>query len=222
MADIKDRIIRIQKALGVNADGIVGPDTLTAAETALGISMVGAPKRPGRVPAPTRDALHSLAPSVKGLEMIISFEVTSERHYARALSKPTWPKGQSGVTIGIGYDLGYNSAKQIEADWGGRIADAFVQDLKGVAGLHGTPARNAARRLARTGIRIRWETARSVFYERTLARFAEDTRDAYEGVDALPHDAQAAMLSLVYNRGTKKKRQPTSGDARSRAGYSPR
>ena len=102
---------------------------------------------------------------------------------------------------------------QIEADWGGRVADAFVQDLKGVSGLRGTPARGAAERLAITGIRIPWEAARRVFYERTLARFAEDTRDAYEGIDILPHDAQAAMLSLVYNRGTKK-----SGSRRGRCG----
>ena len=73
MADIKERIFRIQNALGVSADGIVGPDTLTAAETALGISMVSASKQPDRVPVPTPRCASLACAFVKGLEMIVRF-----------------------------------------------------------------------------------------------------------------------------------------------------
>ncbi|MDH3522535.1 MAG: hypothetical protein OES32_03025 [Acidobacteriota bacterium] len=198
----KERIARIQKALGVTADGVIGPATLTAAELRLGFSMVkesgtGTLKR-------TRDALHSMTPSTKAVEMIVAFEVVGESYYTRRLAKPTWPGGRSGVTIGIGYDIGYNSASQIEADWGGRIPDAYVQDLKGVAGLKGSPARDAAKRLADVGLKVPFDVARSVFHEKTLSRYAKTTLKAYPGVDKLPADAQGGMLSLVYNRGASK------------------
>ena len=35
------------------------------------------------------------------------------------LNQPSeWPGGDSGVTIGIGYDLGYVTIDQFEFDWG--------------------------------------------------------------------------------------------------------
>lgn len=198
----KERIARIQKALGVEPDGLIGPATLTAAEIALGFSMVkkagrGALKRTG-------DALHSLTPSVKAVQMIVGFEVVGESYYRRRLAKPTWPGGKSGVTVGIGYDVGYNTAKQIEADWGGRIPDAYVQDLKGVAGLRGSPARDAAERLAGVGLKVPFDVANNVFSEKTLSRYAKLALKAYPGLDKLPADAQGGMLSLVYNRGASK------------------
>ena len=45
--------------------------------------------------------------------------------------------------------------------------------------------------------------AREVFYVSTLPRYAKDTRGIYPGVENLPADAQGALLSLVYNRGSK-------------------
>jgi hypothetical protein len=33
------------------------------------------------------------------------------------LQPPTWPEGQSGITIGIGYDIGYNSVEVFNQDW---------------------------------------------------------------------------------------------------------
>jgi hypothetical protein len=131
--------------------------------------MVVESEKKGGVPTPTKDALHSMTPSLKGVNLIVDFEVSEESYYGKKLSKPTWPGGQSGVTIGIGYDVGYNSASQVEHDWGGRIPDAFVQDLKGVAGLKGPQARNAAERLAGAGIKVPWEAANAVFNENTLA-----------------------------------------------------
>ena len=45
--------------------------------------------------------------------------MTGEQAYTKKYRKPVWPKGQSGVTIGIGYDVGYASKPQLRADWGG-------------------------------------------------------------------------------------------------------
>ena len=204
MSDLKPRIIRIQKALKVDADGIIGPATLTAAEKALGLEMIKPATKANPVPKPIKGALHSMTPSVKGVNLIIGWEVGSESYYNKRLAKPSWPGGASGVTIGIGYDVGMNTATQVEKDWAGRIPDAYVQDLKGVAGISGVSARDAAKRLANAGIVIPWDAAKAVYSENTLARYAATTLRAYPGVDKLPHDAQAAMLSLVFNRGSSK------------------
>lgn len=50
-------------------------------------------------------------------------------------SKPEWPGGQSGVTIGFGYDLGYVTVDEFESDWGERIRPDAGERLKAVVGL---------------------------------------------------------------------------------------
>ncbi len=69
-----------------------------------------------------------------------------------------------------------------------------------MAGLKGKDAKRVLWRLRR--VSIPFESARQVFYQSSLPRFAEDTRRVYPGVERLPADAQAMLLSLVYNRGT--------------------
>lgn len=41
------------------------------------------------------------------VEMIMIFEVSSKNYYNSSLKAPNWPGGNSGVTIGIGYDLAH-------------------------------------------------------------------------------------------------------------------
>ena len=44
----------------------------------------------------------------KSLDLILEFEVGGgENYYNKFLKNPSWPGEQSGVTIGVGYDLGY-------------------------------------------------------------------------------------------------------------------
>ena len=50
--------------------------------------------------------------SKKSLEMIIHHEIGGRAYYEKKLQAPIWAGGESGVTIGMGYDLGYNSEKQ--------------------------------------------------------------------------------------------------------------
>ena len=45
--------------------------------------------------------------------------------------------------------------------------------------------------------------AKAVFSISTLPRYAASTAKAYPGVEKLLPDAQAALLSLVYNRGAR-------------------
>lgn len=132
-------------------------------------------------------------------ELIVEYETGGRVYYERALTRPTWPKGASGVTIGVGYDLGYNTPQRIAQDWA-HLPSAQVKQLQSVAGLKGAAAKLALPRTA--GIRIAWSDALRVFNERTVPRFARDTLSAFPGLESAPEEVQGVMLSLVFNRGS--------------------
>ncbi len=52
-------------------------------------------------------------------------------------------------------------------------------------------------------IKIGLPLAEAVFYRGTLPRYAASPLKAYPGADELHADAQAGLLSLVFNRGAK-------------------
>lgn len=115
-------------------------------------------------------------------------------------TKPVWPGGQSGVTIGFGYDLGYVTVDQFESDWGELVRRDALPRLAAVVGLRGQKARNRVGTLA--DLRITRRAAEQVFGARTLPLYELRTAQAFPGVEALPEDARGALVSLVYNRGT--------------------
>jgi hypothetical protein len=190
---IKSRLARIQTELGVRADGVLGPETLTALEKILEIA------------PPVRAT--SLECSIGSLAEIVTFEVSSKAVYEKDLRRPTWPGGQSGATIGIGYDLGMTARKQIQADWDDHLAEADLSRLLVAQGITGLPAKTLVKSLS--DVSISFEIAEAVFYQSTLPRFAALTRATYPGVERLPPDAQGMLLSLIYNRGAK-----LTGDSR--------
>ena len=53
--------------------------------------------------------------SKKSLEMIIHHEIGGRAYYDKKLQGPIWAGGESGVTIGFGFDMGYTSEKQFIA-----------------------------------------------------------------------------------------------------------
>jgi GH24 family phage-related lysozyme (muramidase) len=125
------------------------------------------------------------------------------------LNQPSeWPGGDSGVTIGIGYDLGYVTIDQFEFDWGPYFTADQLNRLREAVGKRGIAARNRAPRFA--DIRIKRKDAETVFIERSLPMYALKTEMAFPGITELPQDAQGALVSLVFNRGTS-----MEGDRRS-------
>ena len=182
---LKQRVKKIQQHLGLTADGIIGPVTLTKIEEAIGL----------------KQDSHNLRVSHRGLKAIIKFEISSIAYYTQKLTKAVWPGGRSGATIGIGYDLGYASKTQIEDDWQGLVSRATLKQIIRATGKKGKSGKREASRLRQARINIPYKAAKEVFYKRTLPKYAKQTRKAYPGVEDLPADAQAMLLSLVYNRG---------------------
>lgn len=186
-ADLFTHIVSIQIFLRSTRTGVLDPETLTKIENFLSIKM------------PPLPVGSSMRVSKKALEMLIAFEVSSETQYNKKYQKPIWPGGESGVTIGIGYDLGFNNKSSIISAWGPFVSQQTLDILCAVAGLTGIKAKNA---LSGTKtVVIDYQTALSVFYQTTLPSFARRTKKLYPGIEKLPPDAQGALLSLVYNRG---------------------
>ena len=142
--------------------------------------------------------------SQRSVDLMINYEVGGEAHFRTNLRYVTYPGGASGPTFGIGYDAGYKSANQIEADWKPYVSARDLRLLKSVAGIKGPAAREAAQRLKEQGVTIAWQDAMKVFLNRTLPRFAEKLRSTYPGSEELEPDAAGSLLSLIFNRGENK------------------
>lgn len=138
--------------------------------------------------------------SQKSLEMQIAHEIVSEQYYNRHLRRPYWPGGDSGVTIGIGYDLGYHSPEEIQNDWSPNISVTKLRALRALSGIKGKRAQAAAWQAAHVTISL--EAASYVYTQSSLPKYAAQTLRYAPNVHLLPPDAQGAMLSLIYNRGT--------------------
>ncbi len=120
---------------------------------------------------------------------------------AEGLDQPSkWPGGNSGISLGRGYDLGFVTAAQLKADWGAFLTEAQIKLLKTAIGLTGIPAKNIALKFA--DIKIKVTDADKVFAKSTLPLHRANTERIYPGVTDLPADAYGALVSLVFNRGT--------------------
>jgi hypothetical protein len=140
--------------------------------------------------------------SKKSIDQIISFEVTSEEVYNKKYINPIWPGGDSGVTIGIGYDLGMNNRETIIMDWTGNVNLNSVSILSNLAGITGQKAKESLTPLVKSVV-VPYSSAYNVFVNNTLPRFCKAALKVYPGLDKLNPDTQGAIVSLVYNRGNK-------------------
>ena len=110
-----------------------------------------------------------------------------------------WPGGDSGVTLGRGYDLGYITEEEFEEDWRYYLSADQMERLKVAIGVKGQVAKGIASLFS--DIKIRAQDADEVFGNSTLPKFEEMTMRAFPGCERLPPDAFGALVSLVYNRG---------------------
>jgi len=137
--------------------------------------------------------------SKKSLDLILEFEVGGgENYYNKFLKNPSWPEGQSGVTIGVGYDLGYVNKAEFSEDWKDLPKEVFDRLYK-VVGIKGYNAKNLVRGLK--DISIPWDLALKVFNNKTVTKFWNLTKQTFPNFDNLPEDAKGGLVSLVFNRG---------------------
>jgi len=130
--------------------------------------------------------------------LIVLFEVSSAAVYQAKYRSPTWPKGQSGVTIGIGYDLGYVDKTELNYNWGHLLQADAIERLSQVCGRKGDQAADLAEFVQ--DIVIPWSAA-SAQFKTILGQVGGETISAFPGAETLSADSFGALVSLVYNRG---------------------
>jgi N-acetylmuramoyl-L-alanine amidase len=129
--------------------------------------------------------------SQAAFDLIIEFE---------GLDQPgLWPGAFSGISLGVGYDLGHVTAAQFERDWGKHLTRSQVGRLTAAIGKKGRAAAAMAPRFG--DIRVTRAAAMDVFTSSTLPRFSRAALRAFPGMEKLPTNAQGALVSLVFNRG---------------------
>ena len=150
--------------------------------------------------------LHMIHPAAR--DLILNEEVGGETFYAARGSRPIWPGGTSGITIGIGYDLGYGTRAELRRDWGAVLDEDALTRLRKVVGIRGANADSLEERRRFLGyvddladVTVPWCQAVSVFTRTSLLQCLKATLAAFPGLERLPDLCQGAMVSLVYNRG---------------------
>lgn len=137
--------------------------------------------------------------SKNAIDLIIVFEVTDQKTYMSRYQSATWPKGQSGVTIGIGYDLGYVTKAWLEEDWNGYATAATIEYFKEACGLQGSRAK--ARLAEFSKVIVSWQTAYDQFTKSLVPRYVGETLKTLPRASELSDDSLGALVSLIYNRG---------------------
>ena len=140
--------------------------------------------------------------SKRAIDLIIQHEVGGRAYYDKKLQAPIWAGGESGVTIGMGYDLGYNTEKQFMLDWSGVINLNYINALRPTIGIKGTQAK-AMLKGEILNVRIPYNTAYEVFVKSSLPRYYAMTKKIYPNMDLLNDDTKGALVSVVFNRGNK-------------------
>ena len=182
---------QVQRELGIVEDGIDGMQTwLAISKRVCGVQLTSS-----IISTPIASPL-----SERALKLILDYEVGGgAAYYNNRLKQPCWPGGASGVTIGIGYDLGYNTTGQFTRDWKSLLPATDFNRLSIVLGYKSDSARKQVASVK--NISIPWESALTVFNNNTLPRFIAETIKAFPGAEKLHPDAFGALVSIVFNRG---------------------
>lgn len=170
--DHGEAVKRLQRDLNevgalLRVDGDFGPATRTEVMEAR-----AALAQPGAEPEAADEALQErlaaeLDPCPEltsaGATFIAREEVSSAAAYRARYLHPVLPPNESGVTIGIGYDLRFADRGSLAFDWGDQLSADVLERLAPVLGCRGT-----AELLARVSdVEIPLASAFAVFVRRS-------------------------------------------------------
>ena len=139
--------------------------------------------------------------SKKAIDLIIQHEVGGRAVYEKRYQKPIWAGGDSGLTIGLGYDIGYVKEAQLFSDWQGLNLN-FLNALKRFCGVKGEVVKTMMRGEVLNVI-IPYNIAYEVFVKKSIPKYYAMTKKIYPQLDELNEDTRGALVSMVYNRGAK-------------------
>ena len=137
--------------------------------------------------------------SARAKSLLVFFEVSNPTVYSQRYGKPTWPGGNSGITIGVGYDIGYVTPQQLSLDWAGHLRQESIEALSPCCGVNGPSSGSLLAFVSDT--QIPWLAA-SAQFDSFLPNVAGQTAHAFPNCETLSLDSFGALVSVVYNRGS--------------------
>lgn len=144
-------------------------------------------------------------PSKNALDLILEYEVGGGKsYYDKYLSKPTWPGGASGFTLGIGVDCGYYTQSELDKMFY-FLPKEQLQIVKNASGKTGQSGKEYTKKYKDSGIVITWDQALNLFNNLIWSKFAKLAENAFPKLEELKDDAYGAIVSLVFNRGSSMK-----------------
>jgi uncharacterized protein (TIGR02594 family) len=138
--------------------------------------------------------------SQQAFDLIVEAEVTSQKVYEKKYRQPEWPGERSGVTIGIGYDVGYVTKDQLRKDWAGVISDAMISALMDAIGIKGPAAQALAKQLGAM-VDVPFDAATKVHRDAVVPRWVATVENALPNTNLISPDCLGALVSLTFNRG---------------------
>ena len=156
-------------------------------------------QRPGHIVVELSDDEIIAHVSERAIELVASFEIISRKTYERKYSRPEAPGGASGITIGIGYDIGQSSKEEFVKTWQALLPAEDLQRLSAAVGVQGDAAR--AMQSQFSDITIPFDQAMTAFRHSTIPTYGRKILAAFPNSVSLPPDCFGALLSIVYNRG---------------------
>lgn len=133
-------------------------------------------------------------------DLIIACEVGSKAQYEKKYRHPEWPGGRSGVTIGLGYDLGFADHAKIDRDWSDRLPRPMVLAMVPCLGVTGEAA-HAMLATVRNEIDVPWDDAAFVYEHHDIPEWTERVCTVIPGAEKLHPHCLGALTSIAYNRG---------------------
>ena len=135
-----------------------------------------------------------------GVAFIAAEETGGLGYYNKITKWPHYPGTASGITIGVGYDLRWNTEQDFFTTWGEHLSRPTLVELAKDIGKPGT--RKRAMELKGAGIEVPFKSAWAVFIRRNLPDFYTQTQTIYPSLDRVPDYCRTVLVSLVFNRGT--------------------
>ena len=134
--------------------------------------------------------------SPRGIKAIIAWETGGEAEYD---CHPEWPGESSGITIGIGWDLGMTPVADTTRAWSPHLDASTLNMLVSVSGRCGEAAQGLLPHVRH--LSVPWQSAFLVFEDVTLPTWYMRALRIYPQMMELSGDCASALVSLVFNRG---------------------
>jgi hypothetical protein len=128
------------------------------------------------------------------IEKSVSFLIQAEK----LADRPYWPKGNSGITIGVGWDLGYHSAAELKTTWS-ELRPEVLGRLEKAAGIKGQQAQALLPQMR--SVLIPESVSLTVFRDSLVRQYYPLVLQMFPQIEKLPTNVQVAFISVLFNRG---------------------